>query len=58
MPINLDFFIVERPILKQIIHERSLRILYKDNISSFEELLKKDKSFCNIHSLVIEPFLR
>ena len=25
------------------IHERSLRIVYKDNISSFEELLKKDK---------------
>ena len=25
------------------IHERSLRIVYKDNISFFEELLKKDK---------------
>ena len=25
------------------INERSLRIVYKDNISSFEELLKKDK---------------
>ena len=40
------------------IHERSLRIVYKDNISSFEELLKKDKSFCihhrNIQSLAIE----
>ena len=27
------------------IYERSLRIVYKDNISSFEDLLKKDKSF-------------
>ena len=60
MPINLDFFIVERPILKQIIHERSLRILYKDNISSYEELVKKGKSFCiqhrNTQSLAIELF--
>ena len=31
------------------IHERSLRIVYKDNISSFEELLKKDKSVCIHH---------
>ena len=42
------------------IHEKSSRIMYKDNICSFEELLKKDKSFCihfrNIKSLVIEPF--
>ena len=42
------------------IHERSLRIVYKDNLSSFEELLKKDKSFCihqiNIQSLTIELF--
>ena len=36
------------------IHERSLRIVYKDNISSFEELPKKDKSFCQ--SFAIEPF--
>ena len=44
------------------IHERSLRIVYKDNISSFEELLKKDKSFCiqhiNIQSLAVELFNR
>ena len=42
------------------IHERVLRIVYKYNISSFEELLKKDKSFCihdrNIQSLAIELF--
>ena len=34
--------------------------MHKDNISSFEELLKKDKSFCihhrNIKLLVIEFF--
>ena len=42
------------------IHERSLRIMYKDNISFSEELLKKDKSFSihprNIQSLAIELF--
>ena len=41
-------------------HERSLRIVYQDNISSFEDLLKKDRSFTihqrNIQSLVIELF--
>ena len=40
------------------VHKRSLRIVYIDNISSFEELLKKDKSFCihhrNIQSLAIK----
>ena len=39
------------------LHERSLRIVYKDNISSFEDLLKKDTSFTihqrNIQSLAI-----
>ena len=43
------------------VHERSLRIVYKDNISSFEELPKKDKSFCihyrNIQSLAIKLFM-
>ena len=40
------------------LHERSLRIAYKDNISSFEDLLKRDRSFTihqrNIQSLAIE----
>ena len=40
------------------IHERSLRIVYEDKISSIEELLKKDQSFCihhrNIQSLATE----
>ena len=39
------------------LHERSLRIVYKDNISSFEDLLKKDRSFTihqsNTQSLAI-----
>ena len=41
------------------IHERTQRMVYKDNISSFEKLVKKDKSFCihrNIQSLAIELF--
>ena len=42
------------------IHKSAFRIVYKGNISSYEELLKKDKSFCvhqrNIQSFAIEPF--
>ena len=42
------------------LHERSLRIVYKNNISSFEELFKTNKSFTihqrNILSLAIELF--
>ena len=42
------------------LHERSLRIFYKDNISSFEDLLEKDRSFTihqrNTQSLAIESF--
>ena len=42
------------------LHERSLRIVYKYNNSSFEDLLKKDRSFTihqrNIQLLAIELF--
>ena len=42
------------------LHGRSLRIVYKDNISSFEALLKKDRSFTihqrNVQSPAIELF--
>ena len=42
------------------IHERALRIIYRDNSSSFTELLKKDNSVCvhyrNIQSLAIELY--
>ena len=42
------------------IHERSLRIVYDDNVSSFEELLNKDNSFTvherNIQTLAIELY--
>ena len=42
------------------LHERSLQIVYKDNISSFEDLLKKDRLLTihqrNIQSLAIELF--
>ena len=42
------------------LHERSLRIVYKDNYSSYVDLLAKDKSFTihqkNIQSLAIEQF--
>ena len=42
------------------IHERALRLVYKDDTSSFAELLERDGSFTiherNIQSLVIEMF--
>ena len=42
------------------LHERSLRILYKDDISSFSELLQKDNTVTvhtrNIHLLAIEMY--
>ena len=42
------------------LHERSLRIVYKDNINSLEDLLKSDKLLTinqrNIQSLAIKLF--
>ena len=42
------------------LHERSLRIVYRDDISTFEELLLKDGSLSthhrNIHALAIEMY--
>ena len=42
------------------LHKRSVRIVHKDNNSSFKELLKNDNSFTvhqrNIQSLTIELF--
>ena len=42
------------------IHERSLRIVYRDYNSSFKDLLQKDNSVCihhrNIQSLAVELF--
>ena len=42
------------------LHERALRIVYNDTITSFEELLVKDKTFTmhhqNIQSLAIEMY--
>ena len=42
------------------IHERALRIVYKDEVSSFKELLTKDESFTvherNIQTLAIELY--
>ena len=42
------------------LHERALRLVYEDNISSFDELLDRDESFTihvrNIQSLAIELY--
>ena len=42
------------------LHEKSLRVVYSENISSFEELLFRDKLFTiherNIQNLVIDLF--
>ena len=43
------------------LHERALRIAYQDDISTFEELLKKDNSFSihhqNIQTLATEMYI-
>ena len=43
-----------------LLHERALRMIYNDQISSFQELLDKDNSFTghhfNIQSLAIESY--
>ena len=46
LPTDLDvsYWRTERKI--NHIHERALRIVYRDNSSSFIELLKKDNSVC------------
>ena len=42
------------------VHERALRLVYNDYISSFEDLLKNDKSLSihhrNIHNVAIEMY--
>ena len=42
------------------LHERALRIVYDDNVSTFDQLLAMDKSFCihyqNIQRLLIEIY--
>ena len=51
-----------RTILKKInnLHERALRVVYRDTKSSFQELLDKDKSFSiherNVQKLAIEMY--
>ena len=39
-----------------LIHGTALRLVYKDYISSFDELLIKDNSFSNLQKLAIEIF--
>ena len=42
------------------LHERALRIVYDDDVSTFDQLLAMDKSFCihheNIQRLSIETY--
>ena len=41
-------------------YERALRLIYRDYLSTFEELLDKDNSLCfhhrNIHQVAIEMY--
>ena len=43
-----------------MLHERALRIVYDDDVSTFHQLLAMDKSFCiqhqNIQGLLIEIY--
>ena len=51
---NLIWMFHGRIVNKKInhLHERALRIVYKDYISSFQDLLKRDKSVTIHHSNV------
>ena len=59
-PITWLFYSIKANSEINHIHKSAFRIVYKGNISSYEELLKKDKSFCihqrNIQSFDMEPF--
>ena len=58
--LQLGCFIAEKEIIKLMLHKRALRMIYNDQMPSFQELLDKDNSFTihhfNIQSLAIEMF--
>ena len=39
------------------IHERALRIVYDDDVSTFDQLLAMDKSFCIHHQNIQRPLI-